>query len=37
MSLHDLADQERLLGGEPRCFSEFVEAQSRKLACACGR
>ena len=35
MTMHDLVEQERLLGSEPRPFSEYVGERSRQAACAC--
>jgi uncharacterized protein YbjT (DUF2867 family) len=37
MSLQELGEQERLLGGEPRCFADFVSEQARTLSCSCAR
>jgi uncharacterized protein YbjT (DUF2867 family) len=36
MSLNDYLEQERLLDGVPRRFSEYVEERSGALSCACG-
>ena len=36
MLLHDLVEQERLLGAEPRRFGDYVEERSGALSCACG-
>ena len=37
MTLHDLVDQERILGGEPRRFTDYVGDRSSAPIYACGR